>query len=80
MTEQLTLHQMTEPELLRQIGLRIRELRQQKNISQNDLAVQCDIQKASMSRIEAGKTNITMRTLHKILMALEADIREFFRF
>ncbi|MDE3249628.1 MAG: helix-turn-helix transcriptional regulator [Bacteroidota bacterium] len=71
---------MTEPELLRQIGLRIRELRQQKNISQNDLAVQCDIQKASMSRIEAGKTNITMRTLHKILMALEADIREFFRF
>lgn len=79
MTEYPSLNQMTEAELLRQIGLRIRELRQQKNISQNDLAIQCDIQKASMSRIEAGKTNITMRTLHKILTALEADIKEFFR-
>ena len=71
---------MTEPELLTHLGRRIKEMRIRKNISQNDLALQCDIQKASMSRIEAGKTNITMRTLHKIIIALEADIKDFFVF
>jgi transcriptional regulator with XRE-family HTH domain len=71
---------MTEPELLTHLGTRIKELRLQKSISQNELALQCDIQKASMSRIEAGKTNITMRTLYKIIHALEADVKEVFLF
>ena len=71
---------MTEPELLTSLGARIKDLRLKKNISQNDLATHCEIQKASMSRIEAGKTNITMRTLYKIIKALEADIRDFFVF
>ncbi len=69
---------MTEPELLNQLGARIKDLRLKKSISQNDLAIQCDIQKASMSRIEAGKTNITMRTLFKIITALEADVKDLF--
>ena len=71
---------MTEPQLLTNLGAKIKELRIQKKISQNDLAVQCDIQKASMSRIEAGKTNITMRTLYKIIIALEADVKDVFNF
>lgn len=71
---------MTEPEFLHRLGARIKQLRTARNISQNDLAIQCDIQKASMSRIEAGKTNITMRTLYKIIAALDADVQEFFIF
>jgi transcriptional regulator with XRE-family HTH domain len=71
---------MTEPELLTSLGARIKDLRLKKHISQNDLATHCEIQKASMSRIEAGKTNITMRTLYKIIKALEADIKDFFVF
>lgn len=71
---------MTEPELLTSLGARIKDLRLKKNISQNYLATHCEIQKASMSRIEAGKTNITMRTLYKIIKALEADIKDFFVF
>ena len=71
---------MTEPEFLHRVGSRIKELRAARNISQKDLAIQCDIQKASMSRIEAGKTNITMRTLHKIITALEADVKDVFIF
>ena len=70
---------MTDKKLLIALGARIKELRLSKKITQNDLATQCDFEKASMSRIEAGKTNITILTLHRISKALETDIPEFFK-
>jgi len=69
---------MTELEFLVRLGARIKELRVKKNISQKDLAMECNFEKASMSRIESGKTNITILTLYKIINALDADIKEFF--
>ncbi len=69
---------MTEREFLAGLGLRIKELRIKKNISQKDLALECNFEKASMSRIEAGKTNITILTLFKIMTALDADVKDFF--
>lgn len=70
---------MTDPKFLATLGARIKELRLGKEMSQNDLAIQCNFEKASMSRIESGKTNITVLTLRKISKALEVDIAEFFR-
>jgi len=70
---------MTDPKFLASLGGRIKELRLQKEMSQNDLAIQCNFEKASMSRIESGKTNITVLTLRRISKALEVDIAEFFR-
>jgi len=58
--------------------MRIRELRKQRNLSQNELALQCNFEKASLSRIECGKTNVTILTLKKISEALQADMSEFF--
>ncbi len=69
---------MTETEFLTNLGARIKELRVKKNISQKDLAMECNFEKASMSRIESGKTNITVLTLYKIISALNADVRDFF--
>ncbi|MFT3936461.1 MAG: helix-turn-helix transcriptional regulator [Chitinophagaceae bacterium] len=69
---------MTQTEFLSSLGARIKELRIKKNISQKDLAMECNFEKASMSRIESGKTNITMLTLLKIITVLEADIRDVF--
>jgi transcriptional regulator with XRE-family HTH domain len=69
---------MTEIEFLIHLGARIKQLRMAKNISQKDLALECSFEKSSMSRIESGKTNITILTLCKIGNALQADIREFF--
>ncbi|MEO6317024.1 MAG: helix-turn-helix transcriptional regulator [Chitinophagaceae bacterium] len=69
---------MTEKEFLAGLGLKIKELRLQKNISQKDLAMECNFEKASMSRIESGKTNITILTLYKIMHALNADVKDFF--
>ncbi|MEO5594679.1 MAG: helix-turn-helix transcriptional regulator [Chitinophagaceae bacterium] len=69
---------MTETEFLTNLGARIKELRVKKNISQKDLAMECNFEKASMSRIESGKTNITVLTLYKIISALSANGKDFF--
>jgi transcriptional regulator with XRE-family HTH domain len=70
---------MNNSKFLTALGARIKELRVAREMTQNDLATQCDFEKASMSRIEAGKTNITILTLHKISTALDIEITEFFR-
>lgn len=70
---------MTDSKFLTTLGARIKALRVAKEMTQNDLANRCDFEKASMSRIEAGKTNITILTLHKISRALDIEITEFFK-
>ncbi len=70
---------MTDTKFLTILGARIKELRLKKEMTQNDLADQCNFEKASMSRIESGKTNITILTLYKISKALNIEIKEFFK-
>jgi transcriptional regulator with XRE-family HTH domain len=60
------------------MGIRIKELRQKKEMTQNELAILCEFEKASMSRIESGKTNVTILTLRKISNALDVNISELF--
>ncbi len=69
---------MQEPDLLVKLGERIREIRVKKNMSQNDLAIECDFEKASMSRIESGQANPTVRTLYKICKALNIKMVDLF--
>jgi len=69
---------MSETILLTQIGAKIKELRTTKNMTQNELALRCNFEKASMSRIETGQTNPTIRTLFKISNALEVQISDLF--
>lgn len=69
---------MNDPKFLTTLGARVRELRQKKNLTQNELAMLCNFEKASMSRIESGKTNVTILTLKKISKALDVELIEFF--
>lgn len=61
-------------QLLIEIGNRIRLKREEKNLSQQDLAALCNFEKANMSRLEAGRTNPTISTLYKISQALEIKL------
>ncbi|HWB26441.1 MAG TPA: helix-turn-helix transcriptional regulator [Chitinophagaceae bacterium] len=67
---------MNELHLLVTVGANIRRIRTGRNLSQNDLAIMCNFEKASMSRIEAGKTNVTLLTLQKISKALNVNITD----
>ena len=51
------------------ISSRIRELRKEKNLTVQELA----------SRIEAGRTNLTIRTICIICNALEVGLRDVIR-
>lgn len=67
---------MNEQQLFLKIGDKIKEARKQNGISQQDLAAQCNFEKTNMSRIEAGRTNITIKTLYKISLALKVKIKD----
>ena len=70
---------MTEDLFLQQLGQTIRVIRNKRSITQNELANRCNFAKASMSRIEAGKINVSVLTLKKISRSLETEISEFFK-
>ena len=63
-------------QLQKKIGERIRDLRESKGISQQNLAAICNFEKANLSRIEAGRTNPTIFTLYKISQALDIALTE----
>jgi transcriptional regulator with XRE-family HTH domain len=70
---------MNDFNFLTTLGSRIKEIRTQKNITQQELAALCDFEKASMSRIESGQTNVSILTLKKICGALDVSMYEFFK-
>ena len=56
------------------LGKRIRQLREDKNLSQAELAALCNFEKSNMNRIESGKTCPSSFTLYKISSALEVTL------
>lgn len=56
------------------IGNRIRELREKKGMTLRELGERCDIAYNHISRIEAGKYNISLDTLAKLSAALDCEI------
>jgi len=69
---------MSDSKFLSVLGARIRKLRLKKDMTQNELAMLCNFEKASMSRIESGQTNMTILTMVKISKALDVDIKDLF--
>ena len=67
---------MKNIQLQQKIGEKIKQIREIKGITQQDLAAACNFEKSNMSRIEAGKTNFTISTLYKISMALDVKLAE----
>ncbi|MDP2453827.1 MULTISPECIES: helix-turn-helix domain-containing protein [unclassified Kaistella] len=58
------------------IGKRIREVRLSKNLTQLDLVSRIDgeVDPTNISRIESGRTNPTIFTLHKLADAMEISL------
>ncbi|WP_304590734.1 helix-turn-helix domain-containing protein [Bacteroides acidifaciens] len=67
---------MNEKEFLTKIGERIKAWRKKRKMEQQDLAAACNFEKSNMSRIEAGGSNMTFRTLLKISKALNIKVKE----
>jgi transcriptional regulator with XRE-family HTH domain len=60
------------------IGLRIKELRSNKKISQEKLAELADLDRTYINSVENGRRNISIENVEKITKALDVTLQEFF--
>lgn len=58
------------------LGLRIKELRAERGITQEELAERCEMFRTYMSRIESGLANPTLTMLYVMAEALQVDVRD----
>lgn len=58
------------------IGSRIKEIREQKGISQKDLSYMADIDRSYIASVESGQRNISIVNIEKISKALEVSLSE----
>ena len=63
-----------------QVGKRIKELRLAKNMSQEDFADKCELDRTYITSLERGKRNISLINLEKIAKAFDMSLSEFFNF
>ena len=61
-----------------QVGNRIKELRNNLGISQEELGFRSGVHRTYIASLEVGKRNISIATLEKIVDALEISLSEFF--
>ena len=61
------------------IGLRIKELRTSLGLSQEKLALKAEIDRTYLAGVEQGKRNPSIKSLEKIIDALEVNFSEFSR-
>lgn len=57
------------------IGKAIKQTRQERNLTQEELGKLIGVQKAQISRLESNASNVTMDTLLKVFTALKAKVK-----
>lgn len=62
------------------VGKRVRELRNNMGISQEELADLAGLDRTYITSVECGKRNISIVNIEKLTNALQVSLKEFFRF
>jgi DNA-binding XRE family transcriptional regulator len=57
------------------IGKAIKQTRQERNLTQEELGKLIGVQKAQISRLENNASNVTMETLLRVFKALKAKVK-----
>jgi HTH-type transcriptional regulator/antitoxin HipB len=57
------------------IGKAIKQTRQERNLTQDELGKLIGVQKAQISRIESNASNVTVDTLLRVFNALQAKVK-----
>ncbi|WP_276378892.1 helix-turn-helix domain-containing protein [Flavobacterium sp. H4147] len=71
---------ISEETFLVNLGIHVRQLREKKGLSQQDLADDCSINKSQIARLEVAKVNTGVKTLLKIANALDIEPKELLDF
>lgn len=68
----------TNKDFLISLGKRIDQLRKEKNLSFQELADLCEMEKASLVKLTSQGNNITINTLFNIAKGLDISLKELF--
>lgn len=66
-------------DMRRLVGKNFTRLRDERNMTQEDVAAATGISQQYLSGLERGKRNPTIITIHEISLALDVDPMEFLR-
>ena len=59
-----------QKDILVRFGARVRQLRKRKGLSQEDLALEADLDRTYVGGVERGERNISLRNIKKLAKAL----------
>lgn len=62
----------------KRFGERMRELRKQKELSQEALALACDLDRTYIGGVERGERNVSLINIHIIARALGVSVKDLF--
>ena len=62
------------------VGKRVKQLRNDREISQEELANLADLDRTYITSVECGKRNISIVNIEKLANALQVSLKEFFSF
>ena len=62
------------------VGKRIKELRNNLGISQEELADLAELDRTYITSVECGRRNISIINIEKLSTALKVTLKEFFNF
>lgn len=65
---------------LKKLGKRVNQIREEKDLSFQEMALRCDIEKSSLVKLANQGTNVTASTLYKISKGLDVSLSEIFDF
>jgi transcriptional regulator with XRE-family HTH domain len=60
------------------IGIRLKELRNEKGLSQEKFSFVCELDRTYIASIEQGKRNVSVANIEKISKAFDMSIYDFF--
>jgi len=60
------------------IGIRLRELRTEKGLSQEKFSFECGLDRTYIASIELGKRNVSIVNIEKIAIAFDMSVFDFF--
>jgi transcriptional regulator with XRE-family HTH domain len=66
---------MDEIQLYIKVGQKIKQARESKGLTQQELAYICNMEKSNISRIESGRTNLTLKSLYQLSKALSVSLK-----
>ncbi|CAL2082811.1 Helix-turn-helix [Tenacibaculum dicentrarchi] len=68
----------SKQKILIKFGERVREIRKEKELSQEELAHKADLHRTYIGMIERAEKNITLVNIEKIANALDVNITDLF--